>query len=262
MRGETIAIDLIDAWLVRQWMSELMKENLSAASVNRKLCAIRAFFNFLIRKGELAHHPLKKVSGVKLPKSLPVFLKDDEMEALLDNKDNKENKSEDFEDIRNLLILEMFYETGIRCSELIGIKKSDVDMSSMMLKVTGKRNKQRLIPFGERLKQMIAQYIYVRARQVPVACDALFVRKDGRQLTSAIVYYLVTRRLADVTTLSKRSPHVLRHTFATSMLNDGAEIEAVRNLMGHNSLTSTSIYTHVTFEDLKRYYNAHPRAQI
>jgi integrase/recombinase XerC len=132
----------------------------------------------------------------------------------------------------------------------------------MLLKVTGKRNRQRLIPFAERLKEMIIYYINVRAREVGEDGVAFFVRKDGRPVTSAIVYYAVKKQLSSLPTLAKRSPHVLRHTFATSMLNDGATISAVRDLLGHSSLASTSIYTHVTFEELKKVYNAHPRAKI
>jgi integrase/recombinase XerC len=131
----------------------------------------------------------------------------------------------------------------------------------MTLKVTGKRNKQRLIPFADRLKKMIRYYINVRGRNGESGGGAFFVRKDGRPVTSAIVYYAVKKNLADIPALAKRSPHVLRHTFATSMLNDGAEISAVRNLLGHSSLVSTSVYTHVTFEELKKVYNAHPRAK-
>jgi integrase/recombinase XerC len=257
LEGESFPVDRVDTDVVRQWMMDLMKESLSSASVNRKLSALHSFFKYLVRQGIVKKHPFALLSGPKKVKVLPYFLKEKEIEEVLDG----ENFTQDFEGVRNRLMLEMFYETGIRCSELVGIKNTDVDLEAMTLKVTGKRNKQRLIPFAERLKEMIIQYIDVRARDIEMESSSFFVRKDGRSVSSAIVYYAVKKRLSDIPTLSKRGPHVLRHTFATSMLNDGAEISAVRDLLGHSSLASTSVYTHVTFEELKKVYNAHPRAK-
>jgi integrase/recombinase XerC len=194
----------------------------------------------------------------KKSKSLPYFVKEKDMNEVLD----EEKNDEQFETIRNALVMEMLYETGIRCSELVGIKNADVDTEAMLLKVTGKRNKQRLVPFADFLKEKINLYYNVRAREVEKTNDYFFVRKDGQQITSAIVYYLVKKKLATIPTLSKRSPHMMRHTFATAMLNNGATMSAVSNLLGHSSLASTSIYTHVTFEELKKVYNAHPRAKL
>jgi integrase/recombinase XerC len=255
--GESFGLERIDSDIVRLWMMKLMKQPLSSASVNRKLSALQSFFKYLIRRGIIAKHPFAFLSGPKKAKSLPYFVKEKEMEMILDD----ENFSEDFEGIRDKLIVEMLYETGIRCSELVGIKDVDVDMDAMLLKVTGKRNKQRLIPFAERLKEMIIYYNNVKKREVATESRSFFVRKDGRPVSPAIVYYIVKKKLSDIPTLSKRSPHVLRHTFATSMLNDGATLSAVRNLLGHSSLAPTSVYTHVTFEELKKMYNAHPRAK-
>lgn len=255
--GEALGVERVDANIVRQWMMSLMKQSVSPASVNRKLSSLQSFFKYLVRHGVVQKHPLKLVAGPKKSKSLPYFVKEKDMDALLD----LGSEGGGFEEVRNQLMLELFYETGIRCSELVGIKDVDVDMAAMVLKVTGKRNKQRLIPFADRLKEMIAYYINVREQEVGSGCVSFFVRKDGRPLSSAIVYYAVKKNLSGIPTLAKRSPHVLRHTFATSMLNDGAEISAVRNLLGHNSLASTSVYTHVTFEELKKVYNAHPRAK-
>ena len=255
--GDVFDMERIDADIVRQWMIKMVKQPLSATSVNRKLSALQSFFTYAVRQGVIQKNPLQLVNGPKKPKPIPYFIKEKEINSLLD--DIPEDSG--FEQVRNQLILELFYETGIRRSELVGIKDADVDTEAMILKVTGKRNKQRLIPFAERLKKMILYYIYVRAREVGEESMAFFVRKDGRPVTTAIVYHIVKKQLASIPTLSKRSPHVLRHTFATSMLNDGATMSAVRDLLGHSSLASTSIYTHVTFEELKKVYNAHPRAK-
>ena len=255
--GESVEIDRVDADIVRSWMMSLMEQKLTPSSVNRKLSSLQSFFKYLVRKEIVQKHPLTLVSGPKKSRSLPYFIKEKEMNNILD----ADVSDTGYERVRNRLIMEMFYETGIRCSELVGIKDTDVDMDAMLLKVTGKRNKQRLVPFADRLKEMIIYYINVRDSEVGTKCTSFFVRKDGRPVTSAIVYYIVKKNLSGITTLTKRSPHVLRHTFATSMLNDGAEISAVRNLLGHSSLASTSVYTHVTFEELKKIYNAHPRAK-
>lgn len=257
LEGESFPVDRIDADVIRQWMMGLMKQSLSSASVNRKLSALHSLFRYFVRQGIIKKHPFALLSGPKKTKVLPCFIREKEVEKML----AEENFTQDFEGIRNRLMLEMLYETGIRCSELVGIKDTDVDLEAMALKVTGKRNKQRLVPFAGRLKEMIVYYINVRTRDVEAVSQSFFVRKDGRPLSSAIVYYAVKKKLSDIPMLSKRSPHVLRHTFATSMLNDGAEISAVRNLLGHSSLASTSVYTHVTFEELKKVYNAHPRAK-
>src|SRR5699024_11039254 len=151
--------------------------------------------------------------------------------------------------------------TGVRRSELVGLQDIDIDYDAMLIKVTGKRNKQRLIPFAERLKNLMLAYTEVRNREVGAGSGWFFVRKNGEQLSTGILYTIVKKKLSDIPTLAKCSPHVLRHSFATSMLNNGAELNAVKELLGHSSLASTSIYTHTTFEELKKVYHAHPRAQ-
>ena len=262
--GEFFDVERVDADVVRQWLMNLMKQSLSAASVNRKLSALQSFFTYAVRRSIVQKHPLRLVNGPRKSKPLPYFIKEKEIVNLLDGELDGESGDPgepEFEGVRDRLMLEMFYETGIRCSELVGIRDADVDLEAMLLKVTGKRNRQRLIPFADRLKEMILYYLNVRAREVGEDCLSFFVRKDGRPVTSAIVYYAVKKRLSLITTLAKQSPHVLRHSFATGMLNDGAEIGAVGKLLGHSSLASTSIYTHVTFEELKKVYNAHPRAK-
>ncbi|RHU25329.1 recombinase [Parabacteroides sp. TM07-1AC] len=247
----------VDADLVRCWIVSLMDEKISPVSVNRKLSSLKSFFKFLMKQGSISVNPLRLITGPKTKKPLPYFVRDKEMELLLDG----DGFDEDFEGVRNRLILEMLYDTGIRRSELIGIHDSDVDCETMQIRVTGKRNKQRLIPFAEGLNDLIQAYTEVRNREVGSESGWFFVRKNGEQLSAGIVYNIVKKKLSEIPTLAKRSPHVLRHSFATSMLNNGAELNAVKELLGHSSLASTSVYTHTTFEELKKVYHAHPRAK-
>ena len=247
----------VDADLVRSWIVSLMDEKISPVSVNRKLSSLKSFFKFLMKQGSISVNPLRLITGPKTKKPLPYFVRDKEMELLLDG----DGFDEDFEGVRDRLILEMLYDTGIRRSELTGIRNSDVDCDTMQVRVTGKRNKQRLIPFAEGLKNLIQAYTEVRNREVGSESGWFFVRKNGEQLSAGIVYNIVKKKLSEIPTLAKRSPHVLRHSFATSMLNNGAELNAVKELLGHSSLASTSVYTHTTFEELKKVYHAHPRAK-
>ena len=224
--------------LIREWIVSLMDKGYASTSVNRKLSSLRSFYKFLLKKKVVLVDPLRKITGPKNKKPLPSFLKENEMNRLLDDTDFGEG----FEGCRDHLIIEMFYATGIRLSELIGLDDKDVDFSASLLKVTGKRNKQRLIPFGDELKEGMLEYVNVRNEQVLESGGAFFVRKNGERLYKNLVYNLVKRNLSKVVTLKKRSPHVLRHTFATTMLNN-------------------EIYTHTTFEELKKVYKqAHPRA--
>ena len=243
--------------LIREWIVSLMDKGYASTSVNRKLSSLRSFYKFLLKKKVVLVDPLRKITGPKNKKPLPSFLKENEMNRLLDDTDFGEG----FEGCRDHLIIEMFYATGIRLSELIGLDDKDVDFSASLLKVTGKRNKQRLIPFGDELKEGMLEYVNVRNEQVLESGGAFFVRKNGERLYKNLVYNLVKRNLSKVMTLKKRSPHVLRHTFATTMLNNEAELGAVKELLGHSSLATTEIYTHTTFEELKKVYKqAHPRA--
>lgn len=243
--------------LIREWIVSLMDKGYASTSVNRKLSSLRSFYKFLLKKKVVLVDPLRKITGPKNKKPLPSFLKENEMNRLLDDTDFGEG----FEGCRDHLIIEMFYATGIRLSELIGLDDKDVDFSASLLKVTGKRNKQRLIPFGDELKEGMLEYVNVRNEQVLESGGAFFVRKNGERLYKNLVYNLVKRNLSKVATLKKKSPHVLRHTFATTMLNNNAELGAVKELLGHESITTTEIYTHATFEELKKVYKqAHPRA--
>ncbi len=247
----------IDADIVRNWIVFLMDGQMSPVSVNRKLSSLKSFFKYLIKHGVVAVNPLRLINGPKAKKPLPYFVKEKDMELLLDG----DSFAEDFEGVRDRLILELLYDTGMRRAELAGIKDRDIDYDAMVIKVTGKRNKQRLIPFAEGLKNLLTKYIDIRDREVGTFSDWLLLKKNGEPVTTSVIYNVVKERLEEIPTLSKCSPHVLRHSFATSMLNNGAELNAVKELLGHSSLASTSIYTHTTFEELKKVYHAHPRAK-
>lgn len=194
----------IDSDFVRSWIVCLMDEKFSPVSVNRKLSSLKSFFKFLMKRGIVSANPLRLVSGPKTKKPLPCFIKDSELEALLDG----DGFDEDFEGVRNRLVIEMLYDTGMRRSELIGIRNVDVDYEAMQVKVTGKRNKQRLIPFAEGLKNLMLAYTEVRDREVEAAGEWFFVRKNGNQLSTGIVYNIVKKQLSEIPMLAKRSPHV------------------------------------------------------
>ncbi len=243
--------------LIREWMVSLMDKGYTATSVNRKLSSLRSFYKYLLRQGEVTVNPLSKIVGPKKKKPLPSFLKESEMNKLLDETDFGDG----FKGCRDRLIVEMFYATGMRLSELIGLDDKDVDFSASLVKVLGKRNRQRLIPFDNELRSEMRNYVNVRNETVSGRSAAFFIRENGERLYKNLVYNLVRRNLSKVVTLKKRSPHVLRHTFATVMLNNNAELGAVKELLGHASLATTEIYTHTTFEELKKVYKqAHPRA--
>lgn len=247
----------VDSDVIRDWMESMMDKGNNATSINRRLSALRSFYRFALARKLVDKDPVHGVTGPKKGRPLPQFLKENEMDRLLD----VESWTESFEDVRDRTIIMTFYETGIRLSELIGLDNSMVDFSNRQLKVTGKRNKQRVIPFGEELLATLRDYMKCRDKEVNRQSEALFVSAKGQRMTSSQVREAVRKNLSKVCTLKKRTPHVLRHTFATAMLNNKAGIESVKKLLGHESLSTTEIYTHTTFEQLKReYYSAHPRA--
>ena len=247
----------VDSDIIRDWMESMMDKGNNATSINRRLSALRSFYRFALARKLVDKDPVHGVTGPKKGRPLPQFLKENEMDRLLD----AESWTESFEDVRNRTIIITFYETGIRLSELIGLDDSMMDFSNRQLKVTGKRNKQRVIPFGEELLATLRDYMKCRGKEVILQSEALFVTAKGQRMTSSQVREAVRKNLSKVCTLKKRTPHVLRHTFATAMLNNKAGIESVKKLLGHESLSTTEIYTHTTFEQLKReYYSAHPRA--
>ena len=247
----------VDSDIIRDWMESMMDKGNNATSINRRLSALRSFYRFALARKLVDKDPVHGVTGPKKGRPLPQFLKENEMDRLLD----AESWTESFEDVRDRTIIMTFYETGIRLSELTGLDDSMVDFSNRQLKVTGKRNKQRVIPFGEELLATLRDYMKCRGKEVILQSEALFVTAKGQRMTSSQVREAVRKNLSKVCTLKKRTPHVLRHTFATAMLNNKAGIESVKKLLGHERLSTTEIYTHTTFEQLKReYYSAHPRA--
>lgn len=252
-----LRLENADADIVRGWILEMVDAGMAETSVNRKLSTLRAFYKYLLKKGVITVDPMLVVKGPKRKKPLPAFVKESDMDRLLDG----DSFDDSFSGVRDKLVLSVFYETGMRLSELISLNDSDVDLHKSVLKVTGKRNKQRYIPFGEQLKAEIESYLNIRNREVKNHCEAFFVRENGQVLYPMMVYRLVKQNLSKVVTLKKRSPHVLRHSFATAMLNNEAELETVKEILGHESVTTTEIYTHTTFEELKKVYkHAHPRA--
>ena len=254
--GEELDYTNVDADLIRSWVVTLMDSSKST-SVNRKLSSLRSFYRFLMKRGKTTVNPLAKITGPKNSKPLPTFLRENDMDRLLD----EISYGEGFEAVRDRMILETFYATGMRLSELVGLNDTDVDFSAMQMKVTGKRNKQRLIPFAGELAADLREYIIIRNETMPERSDAFFVLKNGKRMYPEKVYGIVRRNLAKVVSVKKKSPHVLRHTFATAMLNHEAELKSVKELLGHESLATTEIYTHTTFEELKKVYEqAHPRA--
>lgn len=252
-----ITWESVDTDVVRDWMEDMMDKGNAASSVNRRISALRSFYRFALRCGLVSKDPVHGLQGPRRQKPLPQFLKESEMEQLLD----PAMWTDGYEDVLARTLIVTFYETGIRLSELTGLDDRDVDDVTCELKVTGKRNKQRIIPFGKELEETLAAYRCVRDARTGDSSPALFRTEKGERMTNAQVRALVKKNLSRVSTLKKRTPHVLRHTFATAMLNHEAGLESVKKLLGHASLSTTEIYTHTTFEQLKKVYkNAHPRA--
>ena len=256
-REDGLSLGTVDTDLIRDWMESLMDRGNNASTINKKLSALRSFFRFALKRGLVEKDPAHALAGLKKSKPLPQFLREGEMDRLLDGVEWGEN----YKDVRARTLLLLLYETGLRRSELAGLNDGDIDFGVCQLKVTGKRNKQRIVPFGAELAEALKGYMDVRNEQLRLDGDALFLNDKGHRMTGQQVYAIVRKHLTGVTSLKKRSPHVLRHTFATAMLNNGAGLESIKNLLGHESVSTTEIYAHTTFEQLKRVYKeAHPRA--
>ena len=259
-RDEPLNWQEVDSDIVRDWIVELIEQGERPRTVCKKLSALKSFYRYLLRGNYIKVDPIHGVQGPKTDKLLPMFVREKEMDKLLDGNYFKD----DVEGRRDRLIMLTLYSTGVRVSELVGMDWKEVDFGQSQLKVTGKRNKQRIIPFGPELSEALLSF---RDLQIPLLTggdeEAVFRNlRTGKRMTIRQVYDVVHRNLSYVTTLKKRSPHVLRHSFATAMLNNGADLQSVKDLLGHENLATTEIYTHTTFEELKKMYNqAHPRAK-
>ena len=253
---DTDEIKIINHQMIRSWLVQLMNDKISARSVARKLTTLKTFYRFLLKENIVESSPMAKVQSLKIQKRLPVFVEETPMNILLDNIEFENN----FEGVRDKLIINILYSTGIRLFELIGLKKLDVDSYNQQIKVLGKRNKERIIPITKELSDQIILYNQMKADE-GFQNENLLVTSKGEKLYPKLVYTIVKKNLSFVTSIEKRSPHVLRHTFATHLLNKGADLNAIKELLGHANLSATQIYTHNSIERLKTIYkNKHPRA--
>ncbi len=254
---EEETLDNVTPMFVRSWMAALMESGVSARSVNRKLSSLRGYFKFELRSGARTSNPCKLINGPKTKKRLPAFVE----EKAVNNIDfhNRENSNK-FEQTRDYLIFELLYATGMRQAELLSLKHNDIDSAQYQLKVTGKRNKERIIPISENLIELI-EYFKDLKDQNGFNSNYLIITNSGKKAYPKLVYRSINSTLSSITTMDKKSPHILRHTFATHILNNGADLNAVKELLGHANLSATQVYTHNTFEKLKIIYKqAHPRA--
>jgi integrase/recombinase XerC len=246
----------IDHLIIRSWIAELLDSGLSERSVNRKLSSLKSFYKYLLKNGLIKINPLQKIIGPKTPKKLPVFVDEQNMEQLFEGIEFEEG----FIGMRDKLLLDVLYQTGLRRIELINLNEQSLDLYNLTLKVLGKRNKERIIPISLELKRNLEAYFKVKQNE-GLSNPSLFVSLKDKTLKETEVYNIVKKYLSQITTLGKKSPHVLRHTFATHLLNNGADINAVKELLGHANLSATQIYTHNTIEKLKKTYKqAHPRS--
>ncbi len=253
---EVSTLNEVNASFIRSWLVSLMESGLEARSVNRKITTLKSFYKYAVRCNWVEVNPMGKITSPKVSKRLPVYIEAEKLDLMLDN----QLFEDDFDGRRDHLILELFYGTGMRLSELIGLSIQNVDIRNLQLKVTGKRNKQRIIPLFPSLANQLSKFIDER-NGIASENSILFIRKDGKALYPALVYRLVKKYLSTVSTQKKRSPHVLRHSFATEMLNKGADLNAIKEILGHANLSATQVYTHNTIEKLKAAYKqAHPRA--
>lgn len=243
---------------IRAWIVSMMDSGIKPVSVHRKISCMRVFFRYLRKEGAIKSDPLEKVVLPKQKKSLPVFVSEQSLNNLLDSNDF----GNDFAGLKNRTIIEMLYLTGMRRAELTGLRIADVDLPGGQVKVTGKRNKQRIIPLTKEFTVRLEEYLKIRNDNASGAgSDWFFITEKGNKLYDKYVYNVVRGYLSMVTTIEKKSPHVLRHTFATHMLNHGADLNVIKEFLGHANLSATQIYTHNTFEKLKKIYKqAHPRA--
>lgn len=257
---EIPSIQEVDHHDIRSWIVSILEdEKLQATSVNRKISCLRSFFKYMIRKEIISRDPMGKITSLKTKKRLPLFLEQSQMDNLLDRIDFGEG----FVGYRDKLIIELLYNTGMRRAELTGLKSTDLNKGNQEIKVLGKRNKERIIPLSQQMMACVSEYLEMKSNEFPTAANSEFlvVNDAGERMTDGFVYRKVNKYLRLVTTIDKKSPHILRHTFATHMLNNGADLNAIKEILGHANLSATQIYTHNTIEKLTQVYKqAHPRA--
>ncbi len=247
---------LVNKRIIRSYLISLQENQISKRTIARKLATLKSFFRYLIKNEIITSNPVATIKMPKLEKKLPEYLSEQEIEQLLTLPDFKT-----FEGIRDLAILELFYGTGIRLSELINLKIDQIDFNEQLIRVIGKGNKERIVPFGGSAKLILERYLLIRPQFAEKSVDNLFVLKSGKKMYPMAVQRIVKKFLTQVGHLQKNSPHILRHSFATHLLNQGADIRVVKDLLGHENLTTTQIYTHLSIEHLKKIYQqAHPRA--
>lgn len=243
--------------LVRGWLLHLMEQGLTPRSIHRKATTIKSFYNYLMRQELVESNPALNLTLPKVRKKLPTFVDESSLNHLLDDSDNFENG---FTGTRDKLIIALFYGTGIRLSEMMNLTELDIDTTARLIRVLGKRKKERLIPYPSEINKLLENYVIERNREIGKASEFLIVTEKGKQVYEKLIYRVVKNNLSKVTSLEKKSPHVLRHTFATHLLNKGADLNAVKELLGHSNLAATQVYTHTTFEKLRdSYKQAHPR---
>ena len=243
---------------LREWVIALMDIGEKPSSVKRKISAVRSFYKFLNLKNLTTNNPTLKILSPKVPKSLPKFFYEKDLDKCLEVSEKNCN----FEGVRNSLIVELIYQTGLRRSEVANLEEANVDTEKKQLKVLGKGNKERVVPFGIDLARKIDEYREIRDKEIDLCTTKFFVHKSGMQLNPMHIYNVVRKLMGAVTTQEKRSPHVLRHTFATTLLNDGADVNSIKELLGHETLAATQVYTHASFEQIKTIYErTHPRGK-
>ncbi len=249
-------IENIPYTYIRSWIVSMVNSNISNRSINRKISSLKSFYNFLLKTKQIKHNPLQKHKALKVAKEVNIPFTTDEINEVI----KKFQNNKDFETVRNKLMVELFYSTGMRRAELIDLKISDIDISKGIVKVLGKRNKERYIPLLNSINVTVQEYLLLRSK-LKTEVDNLFITKKGKKLYPTLVYRVINEYFSKVSSKVKKSPHMIRHSFATHLLNEGADLNSVKELLGHSSLASTQVYTHNSLKTIKQMYNrAHPRS--
>lgn len=256
---EDVAFEAVDFRVIRQYLANLKENGRQASSINRSISSLRSYYKFLVREGLASSSPMQLTRALKTPKKLPVVVEQEKMVNLLDT---GAADPDSFEEARDFVVLELLFGTGIRLSELLAIQERDIDSYNRNIRIFGKRGKERLVPVHKTLLEEIRRYLMMKyAQDFKNKSTYLIVTKEGKQAYPSLIYRTVQRYLGRITSQEKKSPHVLRHTFATTLLNNGADLNAIKELLGHAGLAATQVYTHNSVERLKSIYKqAHPKA--